>query len=60
LENIFSKFSGVIILNIPKRQEQACIQIATARSREMIERLEMKTSSFMGRSQTVEPILVFK
>jgi len=60
LENIFSKFSGMIILNIPKRLEQTCVQIASARNRVVVERLEMMTGSFMGRSQTVEPILVFK
>ena len=60
LENIFSKFRGVIALNVPKRQEELCKEIATKCGRTLIDRLEMKTASFMGREKTYEPILVFQ
>ena len=58
-DNIFRQFKGVVVLNIPKRHEELCCDVAKRYGRALTERLEMKTSSFMGRTKTHEPILVF-
>ena len=60
LENIFSKFSGIIALNVPKRQRDMVVDIAAKYSRKLSDELQMKTASFMGRESTYEPVLVFK
>ncbi len=58
--NIFSKFSGIIVLNIPLRHEELCKSIGEKFGYKLINKHEMKTASFMGRDKTYEPILVFK
>jgi hypothetical protein len=59
LENIFNKFSGhTIVLNLPKRLENQCLSVSGRWK--LVETLQMKTGSFMGREKTYEPILVFK
>jgi hypothetical protein len=60
LDNIFRKFNKTIVLNVPKRQKELCIEVAKRHNRELIDELQMKTASFMGREKTFEPILVFK
>lgn len=57
--NIFKKFNGIIVLNIPKRHEKLCVDIAHVYGRKQIDLLKMGTTSFMGREKTYEPILVF-
>lgn len=59
LNNIFS-FSGIIALNLPIRQKEMCVNIATQHDKKLVEELKMSTTSFMGREKTYEPILVFK
>jgi hypothetical protein len=60
IDNILSKFKGIVALNVPLRQREmvaACGQLA---GRVLLEELQMKTASFMGREKTYEPVLVFK
>ena len=57
--NIFAKFDGIVVLNVPKRHSKLCVDIASKYNYKLIEELQMKTSSFMGREKTYEPILVF-
>lgn len=59
VENVFDQFKGIIVLNVPKRQETMVLDVARFHGRNMVDRLEMKTGSFMGRTVTYEPILVF-
>jgi len=59
LDNIFSSGNKLIVLNLPKRQEDLCRACAIEHGYRLQERLEMKTSSFMGREKTCEPILAF-
>lgn len=59
IDNIFKKFRKTIILNIPRRHTNMCVEIASKYGRKLSETLEMKTGSFMGRKNTFEPILVF-
>jgi len=59
VENILSKFRGMVALNLPKRQEEMCLGVAAKCGRRLVDRIEMKTASFMGREKTFEPILVF-
>lgn len=58
--NIFKKFNGIIALNIPKRHEELCTNMANEYGKKLVEILEMKTNSFMGREKTYEPIMIFK
>jgi len=61
LDNIFKKFRGKIIaLNVPKRQQDETLGMAATHSWRLSEELQMKTSSFMGREKTYEPILIFR
>tara|TARA_R100001244_G_scaffold25113_3_gene25534 strand:+ start:48009 stop:49850 length:1842 start_codon:yes stop_codon:yes gene_type:complete len=60
LENIFNKFEGIVVINLPRRQENMCVEVAKNYGFELFEKLEMKTASFMGRDKTYEPILTFK
>lgn len=60
LVNIFSKFNGIIILNLPRRMVDLCNGVALRFNYKLVEELEMKTASFMGRVKTFEPILVYK
>jgi hypothetical protein len=59
-ENIFKKFNGIIALNVPKRHEDLCKSIAGEYKYKLVNVHEMKTTSFMGREKTYEPIMVFK
>jgi len=59
LHNIFSKFKRRVILNVPKRMEDLCIDIAKGHGRKLSQVLKMRTSSFMKREKTHEPILVW-
>ncbi|MDP1712543.1 MAG: hypothetical protein Q8K86_08810 [Candidatus Nanopelagicaceae bacterium] len=60
IDNIFKKFNGLTALNVPKRQRDMCVAVAQQHNWQVIEELQMKTSSFMGREKTFEPILVFR
>ncbi|MEO5366029.1 MAG: hypothetical protein H7831_06690 [Magnetococcus sp. WYHC-3] len=57
-ENIM-KFDGIIALNVPKRHRDKCVKIANKYGRSLTNEYQMKTSSFIGREATFEPILVF-
>jgi len=60
LNNIFGSDNRLIVLNLPKRQEDLCHACAVEHGYRLQERLEMKTASFMGREKTHEPILVYR
>jgi len=61
VSNIFKKFEGkTVVMNIPKRLESLCRELARCHNWVLLDRLEMKTASFMGRNKTFEPILAFK
>lgn len=60
LNNIFKKFNGIIAINVPRRQEEITISIAKSNGFRLLEIHQMKTASFMGRTKTFEPILIFK
>jgi len=54
------QFPGRIALNVPLRNVKMCQKLAIAAGRELVDKLEMKTSSFQGREKTYEPILIYK
>ena len=60
LDNIFKKFNGIVALNVPKRMRDLTVAIGQRHSWRLSEELQMKTSSFMGREKTFEPILIFR
>jgi hypothetical protein len=47
-------------LNVPKWYVSCCTGIGLNNGFELCDKLDMKTSSFMGREPTYEPILVFR
>ena len=59
LENVFKKFKGIVVLNIPLRQRDLCLSSGSNFGWKLVEELQMKTTSFMGRTKTYEPILIF-
>lgn len=60
VDNIFRRAKCPVVLNVPLRVEEEVTNIAKARGFDLIDSMEMKTASFMGREKTHEPILVFK
>lgn len=59
-ENIFRKNNCLVVLNVPRRHSTICSEVAQKCGFGLVEELQMKTSSFMGREKTYEPILVFR
>lgn len=57
---IFSCFSGIVALNIPKRHVDKVSAIANEFKFKQVDMIEMRTADFGGHKKTFEPILVFK
>jgi len=59
--NLFETDIKLIALNVPKRHEELCIQIAKEHNWRCVDNIKMKTKNFQGeRETTYEPILIFR